>query len=139
MSSDILSKGSDMIALGLVLTGIAALIHVYIFTMESVTWTSARTRATFGTTPEEAAATRELAFNQGFYNLFLAVLVALGTVLVAAGERAVGATLVLAGAGSMVAAGLVLLVSSPSKARAALVQLVPPALGVVLLVVGLLA
>jgi putative membrane protein len=37
----------------------------------------------------------------------------------------------------MVAAGLVLLVSSPSKARAALVQLVPPALGVLGVVLGL--
>jgi len=60
-------------------------------------------------------------------------------VLVAVGQHGVGLALVLAGAGSMVAAGLVLLVSSPDKARAALVQLVPPALGVVVLVVGLLA
>ncbi|GAA3796441.1 DUF1304 domain-containing protein [Cellulomonas soli] len=127
-----------MIATGLVLTGVAALIHVYIFTMESLTWTSPRTRATFGTTPEAAEATREMAFNQGFYNLFLAILVAIGTVLVAVGQQGVGAALVLAGAGSMVAAGLVLLVSSPGKARAALVQLTAPALGVALLVVGLL-
>ncbi|WP_449386407.1 DUF1304 domain-containing protein [Cellulomonas soli] len=128
-----------MIVTGLVLTGVAALIHVYIFTMESLTWTSPRTRATFGSTPEEAAATREMAYNQGFYNLFLAILVAVGTVLVATGQQAVGAALVIAGAGSMVAAGLVLILSSPSKARAALTQLVPPALGVAALVIGLLA
>jgi putative membrane protein len=112
---------------------------VYIFVMESLTWTSGRTRATFGTSRDEAEATKELAFNQGFYNLFLAVLVALGIVLHLAGQPTVGATLVLAGAGSMVAAGLVLLLSSPSKARAALVQLVPPLLGVVGVVVGLVA
>ena len=47
-------------------------------------------------------------------------------------------TLVLAGAGSMVAAGLVLLVSSPDKARAALTQLTLPALGVVAVLLGLL-
>ncbi|WP_448631398.1 DUF1304 domain-containing protein [Cellulomonas soli] len=128
-----------MIVTGLVLTGVAALIHVYIFTMESLTWTSPRTRATFGSTPEEAAATREMAYNQGFYNLFLAILVAVGTVLVATGQQAVGAALVIAGAGSMVAAGLVLILSSPSKARAALTRLVPPALGVAALVIGLLA
>lgn len=126
-----------MIGFGLALAGVAAAIHVYIFVMESLTWTSARTRATFGTSPEEAAATREMAFNQGFYNLFLAVLVALGIVLYAADRQDVGLTLVVAGAGSMVAAGLVLLVSSPSKARAALVQLVPPALGVLGVVLGL--
>ncbi|MET7133974.1 DUF1304 domain-containing protein [Cellulosimicrobium sp. MI9406] len=126
-----------MIGFGLALAGVAAAIHVYIFVMESLTWTSARTRATFGTSPQEAAATREMAFNQGFYNLFLAVLVVLGIVLYAADRQDVGLTLVVAGAGSMVAAGLVLLVSSPSKARAALVQLVPPALGVLGVVLGL--
>ena len=126
-----------MIGIGLALAGIAAAIHVYIFVMESLTWTSARTRATFGTSREEAEATKELAFNQGFYNLFLAVLVVLGIVLYATDRQDVGLTLVVAGAGSMVAAGLVLILSSPSKARAALVQLVPPLLGVVGVVVGL--
>ncbi|KON74886.1 DUF1304 domain-containing protein [Cellulosimicrobium cellulans] len=126
-----------MIGFGLALAGVAAAIHVYIFVMESLTWTSARTRATFGTSREEAEATKELAFNQGFYNLFLAVLVVLGIVLYAADRQDVGLTLVVAGAGSMVAAGLVLILSSPSKARAALVQLVPPLLGVIGVVVGL--
>jgi putative membrane protein len=126
-----------MIGFGLALAGVAAAIHVYIFVMESLTWTSARTRATFGTSREEAEATKELAFNQGFYNLFLAVLVVLGIVLYATDRQDVGLTLVVAGAGSMVAAGLVLILSSPSKARAALVQLVPPLLGVVGVVVGL--
>ena len=126
-----------MIEFGLALAGVAAAIHVYIFVMESLTWTSARTRATFGTSREEAEATKELAFNQGFYNLFLAVLVVLGIVLYAVDRQDVGLTLVVAGAGSMVAAGLVLILSSPSKARAALVQLVPPLLGVIGVVVGL--
>ena len=126
-----------MIVVGLVLAGIAALIHVYIWVMESFGWTGARARATFGTTPEEAAATRELAFNQGFYNLFLAIVVAVGIVLVAAGHTGVGGALVLAGAGSMAAAGTVLLVSSPAKAASALKQLVPPLLAVVALAIGL--
>lgn len=128
-----------MTVIGLVLAAVAALIHVYIFTMESLTWTSARTRRTFGASPEEAAATRELAFNQGFYNLFLAIAVILGIILTALGSSVVGATLVLVGAGSMLLAGLVLLVSSPGKARAALVQLVPPGLAVVAIVIGLVA
>ncbi|PVG81295.1 DUF1304 domain-containing protein [Nocardioides gansuensis] len=126
-----------MVVTGLVLACAAALLHVYIWVMESLTWTSARTRATFGTTREQAEATKELAFNQGFYNLFLAIAVALGTLMYAAGRTEAGATLVFTGAGSMVAAGVVLLTSSPSKARAALVQLVPPLLGVLALGVGL--
>lgn len=122
---------------GLVLVGLAALLHVYIFWLESFAWTTPRGRATFGTTAEQAEQTRELAYNQGFYNLFLAVAAGLGVVLVATGSTAVGATLAFTGAGSMVAAGLVLVTSSPEKARAALVQLVPPLLGVVLLALGL--
>lgn len=38
--------------------------------MESLTWTTPRTRATFGTTAEEAETTKLLAFNQGLYNLW---------------------------------------------------------------------
>ena len=128
-----------MIATGLVLTALAALVHVYIFVLESVLWTSDRARATFGTTREEAEATRTLAFNQGFYNLFLAIAVVVGIVVVAAGHTAVGATLVLTGAGSMVAAGLVLMLSDRTKTSAALKQAVLPLLGVVARVVGLVA
>ena len=126
-----------MVAVGLVLAAAAALLHVYIFWLESVAWTTPRARRVFGTTPQEAEATRALACNQGFYNLFLAVLVAIGIVLVAADHLAVGATLVLAGIGSMVAAALVLVLSDRTKARAAVSQGLLPALGVVALVIGL--
>lgn len=128
-----------MILLGLVLAALAALVHVFIFWMESLAWTSERARRTFGTgTVQEAEATRELAFNQGFYNLFLAIAVVLGIALYAAGHHAVGATLVFTGAGSMTAAALVLFLSSPDKRGAALKQGVVPALGVAALAVGLL-
>jgi putative membrane protein len=78
-----------------------------------------------------------MAFNQGFYNLFLAVATGLGIILVAVGYLPVGATLVLVGTGSMLAASLVLVLSSPAKARAAAVQGVPPLIAVVLVTVGL--
>lgn len=128
-----------MILLGLVLAALAALVHVFIFWMESLAWTSERARRTFGTgTVQEAEATRELAFNQGFYNLFLAIAVVLGIALYAAGHHAVGATLVFTGAGSMTVAALVLILSSPDKRGAALKQGVVPAFGVAALAVGLL-
>ncbi|WP_320671906.1 DUF1304 domain-containing protein [Patulibacter defluvii] len=128
-----------MVAAGAAITGLAALIHVYIFYLESLAWTAPGTRKLFGTSPEEAETTRTLAFNQGFYNLFLAVEIGVGIVVLAAGDRAVGATLVLAGAASMVAAGLVLLASAPDKAGAAVKQLGPALVGGALLVVGLVA
>lgn len=133
-----------LIAVGLALTGLAAVLHVYIFWMESLAWTKPATRKVFGISAEQAEQTRELAFNQGFYNLFLAIATGVGIVLYALDSdvfddaRVVGATLVFTGAGSMVAAGVVLLLSSPDKASAALKQLVIPLLGIVALAVGLI-
>ena len=127
-----------MIAAGLVFAGLAALLHVYIFVLESFRWTAPRTRAVFGTTAEEAQTTKMLAFNQGFYNLFLAVVTAVGIVLLASGHRSSGAALVFAGVGSMLAAALVLVASSPDKARAAITQGAFPLVAVALLAAGLL-
>ena len=126
-----------MITAALIFAGLAALLHVYIFVMESLTWTSPRTRATFGTTPEEAETTKLVAFNQGFYNLFLAIVTAIGVVAICLGHSAVGAALVFAGVGSMLAAAAVLLASSPDKARAAVTQGTFPLIAVVLLALGL--
>ncbi|PYI68203.1 DUF1304 domain-containing protein [Arthrobacter livingstonensis] len=126
-----------MLTAALVFAALAALVHVYIFVLESLRWTAPATRRTFGTTGQEAQATKELAFNQGFYNLFLAVVALAGIIAAVSGHHAVGAALVLAGCGSMLAAGLVLLISSPTKARAALVQLTLPLIAVVLVLVGL--
>ena len=67
----------------------------------------------------------------------LAILVALGIVLVAVGRLDVGATLVLAGAGSMASAALVLFVTSPSNRGAALKQGLLPALGVLAVILAL--
>ncbi|MFB7843925.1 DUF1304 domain-containing protein [Microbacterium sp. NPDC056052] len=126
-----------MVIAGLILAGLAALVHVYIFVMESMAWTSARVRATFGMSEEEARATKSMAFNQGFYNLFLALIAVAGIVFLIAGASALGAGLVFAGAGSMAGAALVLLLSSPDKRGAALKQGLLPAAAVILLAVGL--
>jgi putative membrane protein len=127
-----------MIVAALIFAGLAAVLHVYIWVMESFTWTTPRTRATFGTTAEEAETTKLLAFNQGFYNLFLAIVSAIGIVALAQGHTGVGAALVFAGVGSMAAAAVVLLASSPEKARSALIQGTFPVIAVVLLAIGLL-
>ncbi|MDD7944844.1 DUF1304 domain-containing protein [Microbacterium sp. NE2HP2] len=127
-----------MIIVGLALAGLAALIHVFIFYLESIAWTSERARKTFGTgTVAQAETQKALAFNQGFYNLFLAITVFIGIAFVIAGNVPVGAALVFTGAGSMVAASLVLILSDRSKASAALKQGVIPALGVIALALGL--
>jgi putative membrane protein len=127
-----------MITAALVFAGLAALLHVYIFTMESLTWTSKRTRVAFGTTAEEAETTKLLAFNQGFYNLFLAIVAGVGIAAIILGHNGIGAALIFAGVGSMAVAAIVLLASAPDKARAAITQGTFPLIAVVLLVIGLL-
>lgn len=126
-----------MLTAALIFAALAALLHVYIFVMESLTWTSPRTRATFGTTAEEAETTKLLAFNQGFYNLFLAIVTAIGIVAICLGHNAVGAALIFVGVGSMLAAAAVLLASSPDKARAAITQGAFPLVAVVLLALAM--
>lgn len=129
--------GCVMVYAGLFFAGLAAVLHVYIWVMESLTWTSARTRATFGISEEEAQATKELAFNQGFYNLFLAIVTVTGIVIGGTGRYGVGLALIFAGTGSMLAAAVVLLASSPDKARAASTQGIFPLIAIVLFIVGL--
>jgi putative membrane protein len=126
-----------VITAGLIFAALAALLHLYIFVMESLTWTSPRTRATFGTTAEEAETTKLLAFNQGFYNLFLAVVSGVGIAAIVLRHNAVGAALIFAGVGSMAAAAVVLLLSAPDKARAAVTQGTFPVIAIVLLLLGL--
>src|SRR5215207_7008272 len=89
-----------------VIAALAALLHVYIFVMESVQWTQPRVWKRFSV-PDQAAAdtTKPMAYNQGFYNLFLAIGAILGLVLLWAGSegeplRVAGLTLVLFSLGS---------------------------------------
>lgn len=121
-----------MLPITMIFAGLAAAIHVYIFILESLRWDLPATRKAFGITSDaEAASTKPMAFNQGFYNLFLAIMVVGGMAVSLLGNTTVGATLLFAGAGSMVAAGLVLLLSSPTLAKAAFIQLSPPAMAII--------
>jgi putative membrane protein len=116
------------------LAALAALVHVYIFVLESLRWEHPDTRRIFGTTAEVASATRPLAYNQGFYNLFLAIGAAGGVALMGANRDAAVALVVMA-TGSMVAAALVLVTSDRRQARAAMVQGLLPGLALLDLLV----
>jgi putative membrane protein len=61
----------QMIAKGL--AALVAVEHLYFWLLESVLWTAPLGLSTFDMTAEQAAATASLAFNQGFYNGFLAI------------------------------------------------------------------
>lgn len=110
---------------------VAVLFHVLAFLMESVLFDRpAVQRALLGTT-EAAAGVRLWAFNQGFYNLFLAAGPAAGLVAVWAGNEDVGRALVLYGCAFMAACGVVLWVSDRRLWRGALGQSLPPLIAVI--------
>jgi len=126
-----------MLIVGLVLAAAAAAFHVFIFALESLRWTEPETRKIFGVTSEADAVTmKQLAFNQGFYNLFLALTTLLGIGLVIVGAQTVGLTLVFAGTAMMFAAALVLVLADRTKVRAATMQGTLPLLALIATGVG---
>lgn len=116
----------------------AAAFHVLAFCMESLWWTRPAVQRRFRQNPEHAAATRVLAFNQGFYNLLLAAEILTGFVLVRLGHPVVGIGLAAWSCLSMVVAALALLASAPGMRRGALLQGLPPLIFLLLVIVSTL-
>ena len=70
---------ATLLVIAIVAAALAALLHIYIFVMESVLWMRPATWKRFGIRSQDDAGTiRPMALNQGFYNLFLAVGVIVG-------------------------------------------------------------
>jgi putative membrane protein len=108
---------------------VAGLLHLLFFLEESIWWMRpAIHQRIFGLTLDEARTTALLAFNQGFYNLFLAAGILVGLGLLAAGQPTAGRTLLAFCGLSMLGAALVLLGSKPTLWLGALVQGLPAAL-----------
>ena len=101
---------------------VAGTVHLLIFCMESLLWTTPGVRARFRQSPEQAEATKLFAFNQGFYNLFLAAGTFAGLVFVLTAHPRVGWTLVYWNCLCMLGAALVLLGSAPGMRRGAVIQ-----------------
>jgi putative membrane protein len=113
---------------------IAALIHVAIFAMESLLFTRPAVRGRFHVGAADVAVARPWAFNQGFYNLFLAVGTIVGLVLLHTdGTAQAGRALVALCCASMLAAALVLIGTDRRMARGALVQGVLPLVALLLI------
>lgn len=116
---NLLAKFSILFAL------IFASIHVYIFFLESIAWGRPATNKAFGVrSQDEAVAMKSFAFNQGFYNLFLALGTFAGLYLIATGRVVEGRTLLTFCALSIVGAGVVLYFST-KMLRPALMQAGP--------------
>ncbi len=67
-----------MMLVALLLTGLVALLHVYILVLEMFLWTHPLGLKTFRNSLERAQTTRVLAANQGLYNGFLAAGIVVG-------------------------------------------------------------
>ncbi len=105
-----------------------AVIHVYIFCLESIWWGKPSTNRVFGVTDANAQVMRQMAFNQGFYNLFLAVALLIGFFWGARPDSIVQAnTLKDYAVSSILGAGVVLWLSEPKLIRAAVIQAGPAA------------
>ncbi len=105
----------------------AGVIHFYIFCLESLFWGQPKTNRVFGMSSEAAEHNRLFAFNQGFYNLFLAMATTAG--LAIGLDNTVGKTLVAYSLLSMMFAAIVLIFSNRKLIRPALIQGVPPLIG----------
>lgn len=125
-----------MNAIGQAAALLAAAIHVYIFVLEAILFARPAGYRTFGVAETDVPAVRPWAFNQGFYNLFLAVAAVVGVVLLHTGTAQAGRALVAVACGSMLAAAVVLLATNRRMLRAAAVQGTAPLVALVLLLVG---
>ena len=113
--------------LSFVAAAIAAVIHVGFFALESFLFTKPVGRKIFRTTPADAETMKFFAFNQGFYNLFLAIGCAVGIALAIE-------PLVMFTCASMVGAAAVLATGGKQFLRGVALQGVPPLVALVGLV-----
>ncbi len=114
-----------------IVVGIVALIHVYILVLEMFMWESETGLRIFNITPDFAAATREMAANQGLYNGFLAagLFWSLHTGDIHVQRFFLGCVLVAGVYGALTVNARILLVqAAPAVAGLLLLWLAPPVL-----------
>ncbi|TAM70611.1 MAG: DUF1304 domain-containing protein [Microbacteriaceae bacterium] len=123
-----------MIIIAILVIALAAALHVGIFLMESVGWTRPAVWKRFRVANQEAAeTTKPLAYNQGFYNLFLATGAIVGVILFGFGMHDAGMALIVYTMASMALAALVLVTTGKGYIGAALIQGILPLAGLVLI------
>jgi putative membrane protein len=121
------NKYKTMPIISIAFAAIAGGIHVLFFLMESVFWMNPKVHKGFGIkTVAEAEQFKLSFFNQGFYNLFLAIGIFVSIFLLFSGYFIAGKTLLLFCCASMFSASIVLLVSKPNMLRGVFIQGLAP-------------
>lgn len=123
-----------MVVAAMTVAALAALLHVVFFLFESVLWTRPAVYGRFGiATQADADTIRPMAYNQGFYNLALAVGVVVGIILIEApGTFIAGKTLIVFGTGCMAFAGIILATTGRRYLPSAAIQFVPAVAALIL-------
>jgi putative membrane protein len=120
-----------MLPLAVIAAVLAGLGHVVAFVLESFLFDRPQVQRFLLGRTESAPGVRLWTFNQGFYNLFLAVGAFVGVALWLADRATVGQTLIVFCCGAMALAGLVLYISDRRLWRGAISQSLPPAVAVI--------
>ena len=120
-----------------IFASIAILFHALAFVLESLLFMRPQVYRRFQSqNAEQAQAARLFAFNQGFYNLFLAASTVVGIVLAAGNDVGRDWALVAVCCTFMVGAALVLIVSERRMIRAAAIQGTAPLAALLLMAIG---
>ena len=126
----LIPKYKTMPTISIAFAAIAGAIHVIFFLMESVFWMNPKVHRGFGIKNVAEAEQFKLSFfNQGFYNLFIALGTLLGISFIFKGQVMLAGILISFCGFCMVGAGVVLWFSAPHLRRAAYAQMIPPLLG----------
>jgi len=116
-----------------VFMSLTALLHIFFFKLESIDFMKPEVLGRFGLTESAGAIVENWAYNQGFYNLFLAIGLIYAIVLYYRKKevqaRAIGEVISLI----IVGAGVVLYISVPLKIIPAMIQAVPALLAFIFL------
>ena len=125
-----------MLKVAKIFAGLAGIIHVLFFLMESVLWLNPSVHSVFLV---ESIANAEIldvyVKNQGYYNLFLAFGMFAGLFMLN-GNQSSGRTLVIYICAFMVGAALVLRFTIPGMTTGVFIQGVPPLIALVLMLVS---
>ena len=108
--------------------GFSVIFHIWAFFLESIFFMNPKVYKLFGIrSTEDARIVKLIAFNQGFYNLFLAFVLLVGLFLTThPDQNMLGTGLVIGATSCMIGAGIILIISKPDAWYAGLTQSIPP-------------